>query len=424
MLLAVAPADGAAASAQPAVPAPVIHIGTACLSADGTHVQPYDLSFTWDGVAGTTFALLYSMAPVKEDGSVGTAVNGGFADGLTDHFVLWPNSELAPEAVTYKMYPGTWEVGATIQYFVMTDDRVSSNGAGGGGYTVVNGPTVTKRFTFATCNALRTAVPTITGTAAVGSTLTAKPGTWTTGTTFAYQWKADGAAIDGATGPTYTIAPTLKGKKVTVMVTGSKSGYSSVSKTSAATAVVGASFTPPKKSPFTDVSTGSAFYTEVTWLASSGVTTGYADGTFRPGNPITREAMAAFLYRSVGQPSFTVPKKSPFTDVSTKAAFYKEVTWLAQSGVTTGYADGTFRPGNPITREAMAAFLYRFGGSPSFTAPKKSPFKDVSTKATFYKEVTWLAQSGVTTGYADGTFRPGNQVTREATAAFLYRTTH
>ncbi|QAY60625.1 S-layer homology domain-containing protein [Microbacterium protaetiae] len=63
-------------------------------------------------------------------------------------------------------------------------------------------------------------------------------------------------------------------------------------------------------------------------------------------------------------------------------------------------------------------------GSPSFTAPRKSPFEDVATSATFYKEVTWLASTKVTTGYADGTFRPRNQLTREATAALLYRTEH
>jgi len=265
----------------------------------------------------------------------------------------------------------------------------------------------------------------VSGMPRVGESLAAKVGSWgPSPVALAYQWKADGVAVKGATSASWTVTDAVAGKRITVTVTGSRPGYSSVSKTSAATAVVGASFTPPKRSPFKDVSTGSAFYTEVTWLASSGVTTGYADGTFRPGNPVTREAMAAFLYRMAGSPSFTAPKKSPFKDVSTKAAFYKEVTWLAQSGVTTGYADGTFRPGNPITREAMAAFLYRSVGQPSFTVPKKSPFTDVSTKAAFYKEVTWLASTKVTTGYADGTFRPGNQVTREATAAFLYRTTH
>ncbi|QAY60623.1 hypothetical protein ET475_11920 [Microbacterium protaetiae] len=172
---------------------------------------------------------------------------------------------------------------------------------------------------------------------------------------------------------------------------------------------------------FKDVPTTAPFYDEVTWLAASKVTTGYTDGTFRPRNSVTREAMAAFLYRLEGSPAFTPPRKSPFKDVPTTAKFYKQVAWLAASKITTGYPDGTFRPRNQITREAMSALLYRMEGKPSFRAPAKSPFKDLPTSATFYREVTWLASTGVTTGYSDRTFRPRNSVTREATAAFLYR---
>src|SRR5699024_10639875 len=90
-------------------------------------------------------------------------------------------------------------------------------------------------------------------------------------------------------------------------------------------------------------------------------------------------------------------------------------------GITTGYPDGDFNPRRSITREAMAAFMYRYAGKPSFSAPSRSPFKDLSRADPFYKEITWLADQGITTGYDDGTFRPGNKISREATAAFLYR---
>ncbi|WP_165310896.1 S-layer homology domain-containing protein [Microbacterium protaetiae] len=272
--------------------------------------------------------------------------------------------------------------------------------------------------------------PVVTGTLSA-----AVAGAWPTGTDVEYQWLADGSQVpyvsssDGTTvaptGQTLKLTDHLVGKRISVTVTGSKPGYGTQSVTSAAVGpVVQAPFVPPAKSPFNDVPTTSRFYREVTWLASSSITMGYPDGTFRPRNAVTREAMAAFLYRFAGYPAYTPPKKSPFSDVPTTAPFYTEVTWLAQTGVTTGYSDGTFRPHNPITREAMAAFLYRSAGKPSFTAAKKSPFEDVATSATFYKEVTWLASTKVTTGYSDGTFRPRNQVTREATAAFLYRTRH
>lgn len=173
---------------------------------------------------------------------------------------------------------------------------------------------------------------------------------------------------------------------------------------------------------FKDVPPQAQFYKEITWLADQGISTGYADNTFRPHAAITRDAMAAFMYRLAGEPTFTPPAKSPFTDLTPKSKFYKEITWLAQTGVTTGYADHTFRPFEPVTRDAMAAFMYRLAGKPSFTAPAKSPFTDVTPQTKFYKEITWLAATGVSTGWTeDKTYRPYWNIARNAMAAFMYR---
>jgi subtilisin family serine protease len=173
--------------------------------------------------------------------------------------------------------------------------------------------------------------------------------------------------------------------------------------------------------PFTDVPPRHSFFTETSWVATSGISTGYTDGTFRPRGTVSRDAMAAFMYRLSGQPAFTPPATSPFSDVSTRHPFYREITWLAASGVTTGYPDGTFRPKESVNRDAMAAFLYRLAGRPSFTPPTASPFSDVSTRHPFYREITWLAEQGISTGYSDGTFRPRASVSRDAMAAFMYR---
>ena len=131
--------------------------------------------------------------------------------------------------------------------------------------------------------------------------------------------------------------------------------------------------------------------------------------------------MAAFLYRMAGKPAFTPPSKSPFKDYDKSNMYYKEVTWLASKGITTGWSDGTYRPFETIKRDAMAAFLYRFAGKPKFSAPSKTPFKDYSRKNKFYKEVTWLEQTGITTGWSDGTYRPFRAINRDAMSAFLFR---
>lgn len=124
---------------------------------------------------------------------------------------------------------------------------------------------------------------------------------------------------------------------------------------------------PPTAGTFSDVPADSQFGPEIEWLAGRGVTTGWLepDGTrtFRPLEPIARNAMAAFLHRLAGQPPVTLPEASPFADVSPTTPFYPEIMWAHQEGITTGWTEAngtrTFRPWNPIARDAMAAFLHR-----------------------------------------------------------------
>lgn len=121
---------------------------------------------------------------------------------------------------------------------------------------------------------------------------------------------------------------------------------------------------------FSDVPAGGQFSTEITWMATAGISTGWteADGskTFRPLSPVNRDAMAAFMYRLAGKPAFDPPSASPFTDVPTSSQFYKEITWLAAQGISTGWTEAdnskTFRPLNAVNRDAMAAFMYRYNG--------------------------------------------------------------
>ncbi|WP_053004696.1 spherulation-specific family 4 protein [Kocuria sp. SM24M-10] len=192
-------------------------------------------------------------------------------------------------------------------------------------------------------------------------------------------------------------------------------------------------YTAPITSPFRDVRTDHLFYEEIAWLASEGISTGWDAGqgvkTFRPDARVNRDAMAAFLYRQAGSPEFIAPAVSPFQDVRTDHLFYKEIAWLASEGISTGWGEGkgvrTFRPDAPVTRGAMAAFLYRQAGSPEYTTPAVSPFQDVATTQQFAKEMLWLASEGISTGWDEGgntrTFRAFTPVTRDAMAAFLYR---
>lgn len=191
---------------------------------------------------------------------------------------------------------------------------------------------------------------------------------------------------------------------------------------------------------FVDVSgtagpTFSPFVTEISWMAQKGISTGTlrADGSreYQPAGNVTRDAMAAFLYRHAGSPAFSAPATSPFVDVSPSHPFYREITWLAAKGISTGWdtpGGKEFRPSLAITRDAMAAFLFRYAAPLRYGAPTTPPFADIAPDAPFYRETSWLAERGVSTGWPTGDgrieFRPSLAITRDAMAAFLFRYTN
>lgn len=172
---------------------------------------------------------------------------------------------------------------------------------------------------------------------------------------------------------------------------------------------------------FTDVDPSHPFYNEITWLGNTDIANGWDDGTFRPDSSTEREQMAAFFYRAAGSPEYTAPATSKFKDVATTDPFYKEISWMADQGIAKGWDDGTFRPHAEVTRDQMAAFFYRFAGSPTYVAPRTSDFNDVPSDYLFSKEINWLHSAGITTGWDDGTFRPHTNTTRSDAAAFFYR---
>lgn len=176
---------------------------------------------------------------------------------------------------------------------------------------------------------------------------------------------------------------------------------------------------------FGDVPEDHAFFAEIQWMAETGLSTGYPDGTYLPNGTLSRQAMSAFLYRMAGQPADPTCTEAPFSDVPVDHPFCGEIAWLASTGITTGYPDGTFHPAAGLSREAMSAFLYRAAGSVNGPDPQCTvePFTDVPVTNAFCGEITWMADVGISEGYPDGTYAPAATLTRQAMSAFLYRFT-
>jgi hypothetical protein len=109
-----------------------------------------------------------------------------------------------------------------------------------------------------------------------------------------------------------------------------------------------------------------------------------------------------------------------FADVPADHAFAEEISWLVAEGITTGFPGNEFRPGAAVSRQAMAAFLFRFAGA-SAPACTGAAFVDVGADHVFCREISWLVAEGITTGFPGNEFRPGAAVSRQAMAAFLFR---
>ena len=155
-------------------------------------------------------------------------------------------------------------------------------------------------------------------------------------------------------------------------------------------------------SSFPDVPASSPFAADISWLVDQGITKGYPDGSFQPTAPVTRQAFAALLFRLDGQTGggACATTTAPFPDVPTGFAFCQEITWLASSGITTGYADGQFKPGNQISRQAIAVFLYRYAHTGTDTTSADGPcasasaYPDLDATSGFCEAVRWMAATG------------------------------
>ena len=173
---------------------------------------------------------------------------------------------------------------------------------------------------------------------------------------------------------------------------------------------------------FDDVPATTPFAADIEWLAAEGITDANAQ-FFRPDGAVTRQAMAVFLHKFANDgavaPGCT---EDAYADVPAGSAYCGSIAWLADAGITSGTASGGFAPLAPVTRAAMAAFLYKLdsGG----TAPEActvAPYADVPVTSPFCGSIDWLWTEGVTTGALGGKFAPGGTVTRGMMAAFLHR---
>jgi hypothetical protein len=136
---------------------------------------------------------------------------------------------------------------------------------------------------------------------------------------------------------------------------------------------------------------------------------------------VSRQTLAALLYRWAGAPPVELPDTPTFPDVPADHRFATAIEWLAAQGAADGFEDGTFRGATVISRQSLAALLHRLAGSPPATTPDPPSFSDVPADHEFVEAIEWLRAESIGTGRPDGTFRPTDAVSRKAATAFLHR---
>jgi hypothetical protein len=151
-------------------------------------------------------------------------------------------------------------------------------------------------------------------------------------------------------------------------------------------------------------------YAYVNYLYCRGAINGYADGTFRPNNSSSRGQFTKIIVLGFGWTPYA-PAIPTFNDVPPPSTFYPYVEAAVLHGVITGYPDGTFRPGNDVTR-AQAAKILVLGKIWPLVSPPDPTFVDVPLGDWAYNYVETAAQHAIINGYPDGTYRPALPVSR------------
>ncbi|XKH57398.1 S8 family serine peptidase [Citricoccus nitrophenolicus] len=169
---------------------------------------------------------------------------------------------------------------------------------------------------------------------------------------------------------------------------------------------------------FSDNAPGSQYYDYVRWMQCDGITTGYENNTYQKHRDIARGESVAFLYRYMDSPTVTDPAEFP--DVPESSTFFDAISWANAEEITTGYKDGTFRQFDEVTRGEFASFVFRTVG-PELGTVEGEGFPDVPESSAHHEAIVWMAEQDISTGYADGNYRPGHEITRGEVAALLSR---
>lgn len=178
----------------------------------------------------------------------------------------------------------------------------------------------------------------------------------------------------------------------------------------------------PSKTKFNDVSANDWFASAVDYVTGKGMMNGTADNTFSPKANTTRGMVVTVLYRLEHQPSTSA---ASFTDVASGAYYANAVAWANANGIVSGYGSGKFGPNDKVTREQLAAILYRYAQYKKYDvsgAKSLDGYTDAQSVSSYaVPALQWANAAGVVTGKSGNKLDPKGNATRAEVAAMLMR---
>jgi len=210
---------------------------------------------------------------------------------------------------------------------------------------------------------------------------------------------------------------TVNGKEVPVPADGELTGLRPSDKVNVTFEKVSGDISVSQR--FIDVAADAWYEEAIQFAVDNGLFNGTTETTFSPDSFMSRGMLAAVLYRMAGEP--VVQAYGSFADVAADKYYAAAVAWASANGIVGGYGNGTFGPNDPITREQLAAMLWRYAGSPAVTE-RELLFADADQAGAFSREaLKWAVENGILNGYGDGRLNPRGQATRAQVAAMLMR---
>ena len=180
----------------------------------------------------------------------------------------------------------------------------------------------------------------------------------------------------------------------------------------------------PSETKFNDVSANDWFASAVDYVTGKGMMNGTADNTFSPKANTTRGMVVTVLYRLENQPSTSA---ASFTDVASDAYYANAVAWANANGIVSGYGSGKFGPNDKVTREQLAAILYRYAQYKKYDVSVGEDtnilsYNDAQSISTYaIPAIQWACGAGVVTGKSGSKLDPKGNATRAEVAAMLMR---